>query len=86
MDKIVSCLTFSEHHEEIRRRNLDHKANLWIDKQGRVFNKVKFAAVRVRGHSNKLIINAEFAMTGVHVVVHVTKGGTLSFVLNSKSF
>lgn len=81
MDKIVSCLTLSEHHEEIRCRNLDHKANLWIDKQGRVFIKVKIAAVRVRGHSNKLIINAKFAMKGVHVIVHVTKGGTLSFVI-----
>ena len=46
-----------------------------------MFSEVKFAAVRVRVHSNKLIINAKFAIREVHVIFHVTKGGTLSSVL-----
>ena len=87
MDKIESRLTFSEHHEEIGRRNLEHKQIcgliLLVNKDEYeigVFNEVTFAAVRVRVHSNKLIINAKFAIREVHVIFHVTKGGTLSSV------
>lgn len=88
MNKIESRLTFSEHHEEIGRRNLEYKQIcgliLLVNKDEyeiRVFSEVKFAAVRVRVHSNKLIINAKFAIREVHVIFHVTKGGTLSSVL-----
>ena len=88
MDKIESRLTFSEHHEEIGRWNLEDKQIcgliLLVNKDEYeigVFSEVKFAAVRVRVHSNKLIINAKFALREVHVIFHVTKGGTLSSVL-----
>ena len=71
MDKIESRLTFSEHHEEIGRRNLQHKQIcgliLLVNKDEYeigVFNEVTFAAVRVRVHSNKLIINAEVCHKG----------------------
>ena len=81
MNKIESRLTFSEHHEEIGRRNLEHKQIceliLLVNKDEyeiEVFNEVKFAAVQVRVHSNKLIINAKFAIREVHVIFHVTKG------------
>ena len=69
MDKIESRLTFSEHHEEIGRWNLEDKQIcgliLLVNKDEYeigVFSEVKFAAVRVRVHSNKLIINAKFAI------------------------
>lgn len=88
MDKIESRLTFSEHHEEIGRWNLEDKQIcgliLLVNKDEYeigVFSEVKFAAERVRVHSNKLIINAKFAIREVHVIFHVTKGGTLSSVL-----
>ena len=88
MDKIESRLTFSEHHEEIGGWNLEDKQIcgliLLVNKDEYeigVFSEVKFEAVRVRVHSNKLIINAKFAIREVHVIFHVTKGGTLSSVL-----
>ena len=75
MDEIESRLTFSEHHEEIGLWNLEDKQIcgliLLVNKDEYeigVFSEVKFAAVRVRVHSNKLIINAKFAIREVHVI------------------